>query len=165
MTRKLRFGIIGSGVIGRLHAEAITSLPDAQLIAVADVIPELAQKLAEAFHVTPYSDFREMLAREQLDVVDVCTPSGQHGEHACQVMRSGRNVIIEKPMEISHAAIAEMLRVQRETGMKLTVISQHRFDPATSQVHNLIKEQAFGRLVLILEQAPASRCMATRDQR
>jgi UDP-N-acetyl-2-amino-2-deoxyglucuronate dehydrogenase len=45
MTRKLRFGIIGCGVIGRLHAEAITSLPDAQLVAVADVIPELAQKL------------------------------------------------------------------------------------------------------------------------
>ena len=59
MTRKLRFGIIGCGVIGSLHAEAITSLPDAQLVAVADIIPELAQKLAEAFHVTPYSDFQE----------------------------------------------------------------------------------------------------------
>src|SRR5436189_4541569 len=90
MTEKLRFGIIGCGVIGRLHAEAITSLPDAQLVAVADSIPQLAQELAEAFHVTPYSDFQEMLAREQLDVVDVCTPSGQHGEQACQVMRSER---------------------------------------------------------------------------
>src|SRR5213080_832831 len=100
MTRKLQFGIIGCGVIGRLHAEAITSLPDAQLVAVADIIPELAQKLAEAFHVTPYSDFQQMLAREQLDVVDVCTPSGQHGKDACQVMRAGAHVIVEKPMEI-----------------------------------------------------------------
>jgi UDP-N-acetyl-2-amino-2-deoxyglucuronate dehydrogenase len=148
MTKKLRFGIIGCGVIGRLHAEAITSLPDAQLVAVADIIPGLAQKLADTFHVTPYSDIQEMLAREQLDVVDVCTPSGQHGEHACQVMRSGRNVIVEKPMEISRAAIEEMLRVQQETGVKLTVISQHRFDPDTGQVRDLIKERAFGRLVL-----------------
>src|SRR5205823_14051994 len=127
MTKKLRFGIIGCGVIGSLHAEAITSLPDAQLVAVADLIPELAQKLAEAFHVTPYSDFQEMLAREQLDVVDICTPSGQHGEHACQVMRSRRHVIVEKPMEISRRAIEEMLRVQQETGVKMAVISQHRF--------------------------------------
>lgn len=148
MRRNLQFGIIGCGVIGRLHAEAITSLPDAQLVAVADIIPELAQKLAEAFHVTPYSDFQQMLAREQLDVVDVCTPSGMHGKDACQVMRAGAHVIIEKPMEISRAAIEEMLRVQQETGVKLAVISQHRFDPDTGQVHDLIEQQAFGRLVL-----------------
>jgi len=148
MTRKLQFGIIGCGVIGRIHAEAITSLPDAQLGAVADSIPERAQKLAEAFHVTPYSDFQEMLADEQLDVVDICTPSGQHGEEACEVMRSGRHVIIEKPMDIRRAAIEEMLRAQREAGVKLAVISQHRFDPVTRQVHELVEEQAFGRLVL-----------------
>jgi UDP-N-acetyl-2-amino-2-deoxyglucuronate dehydrogenase len=148
MTSKLRFGIIGCGVIGHIHAEAMSTLPDAQLVAVADIIPERAQKLAEEFHVTPYSDAQEMLAREQLDVVDVCTPSGMHGEHARQVMRSGRNVIVEKPMEITHLAIEEMLRVQQETGVKMAVISQHRFDPDTGQVYNLIKEQALGRLVL-----------------
>jgi UDP-N-acetyl-2-amino-2-deoxyglucuronate dehydrogenase len=148
MTKKLRFGIIGCGVIGHIHAEAITSLPDAQLVAVADVIPERAQELAEEFHVTPYADVQEMLAHEELDVVDIGTPSGQHGEQASQVMRSGRHVIVEKPMEIRRAAIEEMLRVQQETGMKLAVISQHRFDPVTSQVHDLVEEQAFGRLVL-----------------
>ncbi|HEX6557590.1 MAG TPA: Gfo/Idh/MocA family oxidoreductase [Ktedonobacteraceae bacterium] len=148
MTEKLRFGIIGCGVIGRLHAEAITSLPDAQLVAVADIIPKRAQELAEKYHVKPYSDFHEMLAREQLDVVDICTPSGQHGEEAIQVMRSGRHVIVEKPMDISNRAIEEMLRVQQESGVKLAVISQHRFDPVTREVHDMVEEQAFGRLVL-----------------
>ncbi len=148
MTRKLRFGIIGCGVIGPFHALAITSLPDAELVAVADIILERAQELAETFQVTPYSDFQEMLSREQLDVIDICTLSGLHGEHACQAMRSRRHVIVEKPMEISRAAIAEMLRVQQETGVKLAVISQHRFDPAARQVHDLVEEQAFGRLVL-----------------
>jgi predicted dehydrogenase len=148
MTRKLRFGIIGCGVIGHIHAEAIATLPDAQLVAVADVVPALAQKLAEEFHVTHYSDVGQMLAREHLDVVDVCTPSGQHGEQACQVMRAGVNVIVEKPMEITHLAIEQMLRVQQETGVKMAVISQHRFDPDTVKVHDLVEEQAFGRLVL-----------------
>jgi UDP-N-acetyl-2-amino-2-deoxyglucuronate dehydrogenase len=154
MTERLRFALIGCGVIGPLHAEAISSLPDALLVAVADIIFERAQKLAEKYGATPYQDYREMLARERLDVVNICTPSGLHGEHACAVMRSGRHVIVEKPMEIRREALDEMLRVQQETGVKLAVISQHRFDPASHQVHDLVEEGAFGRLVLGNVQVP-----------
>src|SRR6266496_5891684 len=148
MTSKLRFGIIGCGVIGHIHAKAIATLPDAQLVAVVDTVLKPAQELMEEFHVTHYENLQEMLAREHLDIIDICTPSGQHGEHACQVMRSGVNVIVEKPLEITREAIDEMLRVQQETGVKLAVISQHRFDPSSRQVHDLVEEQAFGRLVL-----------------
>lgn len=148
MADKMRFGIIGCGVIGPTHAEAIASLPDAELIAVADVEPEKAQKLGEQFSARAYTSAQEMLEKEQLDVVEICTPSGMHGEHACMVMRAGCHVIVEKPMEISHAQIEEMLRVQKETGRKLAVISQHRFDAATQQVQKLLEQKAFGRLVL-----------------
>jgi len=148
MTAKLRFGIIGGGVIGPTHAQAIGRLPDAELVAVADVVPEKARELAEKFSVTPYQDSSEMLAKEHLDIVNVCTPSGLHGEYAIQAMRAGCHVMVEKPMEITLAKIDEMLRVQQETGRKLAVISQHRFDPAAQQVHNLLEEQAFGKLVL-----------------
>src|SRR5437588_4141854 len=89
-----------------------------------------------------------MLKHERLDVVIICTPSGMHGEHACAVMRAGRHVIVENPMEITRAAMDEMLRVQQETGVKLAVISQHRFDAASRQVRQLVDERAFGRLVL-----------------
>jgi UDP-N-acetyl-2-amino-2-deoxyglucuronate dehydrogenase len=148
MTERLRFGIVGCGVIGPVHAEAIAGLPGAELVAVSDILPERAQQLASKYWVTPYTDLQDMLAHERLDIVIICTPSGLHGEHACQIMRSGRHVIVEKPMEISRAAIEEMLRVQQETGVKLAVISQHRFDPASQQVHALLEEKAFGRLVL-----------------
>ncbi len=144
----LRFGIIGCGVIGPTHAEALGSLPDAELVAVADIVPEKAQKLAQKYSVKAYTDFQEMLTQERLDVVDVCTPSGMHGEHACQVMRAGSHVIVEKPMEITHERIAEILQVQQETGRKLAVISQHRFDEASKQVHELVEQQKLGRLVL-----------------
>jgi len=85
----------------------LLSLPEGWQV----LVPWIEQ-LMEEFQVTPYADFQEMLAREQLDVVDICTPSGLHGDHASQAMRSRRHVIVEKPMEISRAAIAEMLRVQ-----------------------------------------------------
>src|SRR5713226_8536011 len=148
MTEKFRFGIVGCGVIGPVHAEAIASLPDAQLVSVVDLNPEKAQKLASQYGATPYTHLQQMLDHERVDVVVICTPSGLHGELACQVMRSGRHVIVEKPMEISREAIDEMLQVQQETEVKLAVISQHRFDPASQQVHDLLEEQAFGRLVL-----------------
>jgi UDP-N-acetyl-2-amino-2-deoxyglucuronate dehydrogenase len=148
MVEPLRFGIAGCGVIGPVHAEAIASLPDAQLVAVADIVPERAQKLAGQYGATPYTSLDTMLARERLDVVIICTPSGTHGELACRVMRSGRHVIVEKPMEVRRDAIQEMLRVQQESGVKLAVISQHRFDPASQHVRRLLDEQALGRLVL-----------------
>src|SRR6266496_2161842 len=165
MTSKLRFGIIGCGVIGHIHAKAIATLPDAQLVAVVDTVLKPAQKLMEEFHVKHYGNLQEMLAREHLDIVDICTPSGQHGEHACQVMRGGVNVIVEKPLEITRAAIAEMLRVQQETGVKLAVISQHRFDPDTIKVHDLVEAQAFGRLVLGNALVPWWRSQAYYDSR
>jgi UDP-N-acetyl-2-amino-2-deoxyglucuronate dehydrogenase len=148
MTEKLRFGLVGCGVISPLHAQAITSLPDAELSAAADIDPEKAQKLAVRYGARAYTNMDEMLTHEHLDVVVVCTPSGMHGEYACRAMRAGRHVIVEKPMEIHLETIDEMLRVQQETGVKLAVISQHRFDPAVQQVRSLVEENALGRLVL-----------------
>ena len=148
MPEKLRFSILGCGVIGPVHAEAIASLPDAELISVVDIHPEKAQKLAGQYGATPYTQLQHMLDKEPIDVVIICAPSGLHGELACQVMRSGRHVIVEKPMEITREAIDEMLQVQQATGVKLAVISQHRFDKASLQVHNLVEEKAFGRLAL-----------------
>ena len=87
MTEPLRFGIVGCGVIGPVHAEAIESLPDAKLAAVADLVPERAQQLAARYGATPYSDLMTMLELERLDVVIICVPSGMHGELACEVMR------------------------------------------------------------------------------
>jgi UDP-N-acetyl-2-amino-2-deoxyglucuronate dehydrogenase len=145
---KLRFGLVGCGVIGPLHAEAITSLPDAQLAAVTDIVAERAEKLASQYGARAYTDMNVMLAREKLDVVTICTPSGMHGEHACCAMCAGCHVIVEKPMEIRLDAIDKMLHVQKEQGVKLAVISQHRFDPSSQKLRALIDEGAFGRLVM-----------------
>ena len=147
MGKTLRFGIVGAGVIAPTHAKAISGLPDAELVAVADILPQKAEKLAAAYGCTAYADVQQMLAREKLDVVEICTPSGLHGAHACQAMRAGCHVVVEKPMEITLASMNEMLRVQEETGRKLAVISQHRFDTASQQLRALLDEQALGRLM------------------
>jgi predicted dehydrogenase len=104
-----------------------------------------------------------MLAREQPDVVCVCTPSGMHGAHAVLAMRAGAHVIVEKPMEITRPAMDQMLRVQEEMGVKMAVISQHRFDPASMQVHDLVTEGALGTLVMGVASIPWWRSQAYYD--
>lgn len=148
MAERFRFGIIGSGVIGPTHAAAIASLPDAVVAAVSDPIEERARKLADQYGVAAYDDPQAMLQRESLDVVCVCTPSGEHGAHAAMAMRAGCHVVVEKPLEITVERIDALLGVQRETGRKLAVISQHRFDPASVRVRGLVRDGALGRLVL-----------------
>lgn len=147
MKEQLRFGIVGCGVIGAAHAEAIESLPEAELVAVADVVPERAHALADQYGVRPHTSLGDMLDEEDLDVVDVCTASGLHGEHACAIMRSGRHVIVEKPIEVRLDAIDEMLRVQAEAQVQLAVIFQHRFDSSSRRLRGLLDEGALGRLV------------------
>jgi UDP-N-acetyl-2-amino-2-deoxyglucuronate dehydrogenase len=148
MVAPLRFGVLGCGVIGATHAAAIAGLPDARLAAVADVDPARAAGLAGQYGVAAYTDLAEMLDREPLDVVNICTPSGMHGAQAIQVMRAGRHVLVEKPMDIRREALDAMLAAQQVAGVRLAVISQHRFDPATLRVRDLIAAGAFGRLAL-----------------
>lgn len=148
MKERLRFGVVGCGVIGTTHAEAIAAVEDAELVAVCDEDRKRADDLAGKYGVSAYTYLDGMLAGERLDIVNVCTPSGLHAAAACAAMRSGRHVLVEKPIEITLDAIDDMLRVQEETGVKLGVIFQHRFDEASQRVHALVHDGAFGRLVL-----------------
>ena len=163
MKEPLRFAVVGCGVIGVTHAEAIVGLADAELTAVVDPIAERARSLGDRFAVRAYTDLGTMLDREPVEVVNICTPSGLHGEAACMAMRAGRHVIVEKPLEITLDAIDRVLHTQREAGVKLAVISQRRFDPASRQIRRLIDDGAFGRLVLGNAHVPWWRSQAYYD--
>jgi UDP-N-acetyl-2-amino-2-deoxyglucuronate dehydrogenase len=143
---KVRFGILGCGVIGPHHARAIAGLEDAELVAVADVVPELADKLAAEYGCSSHYGLGEMLSGAELDAVCVCTPSGMHAGDAIAALEAGKHVVIEKPVDIKLEAVDRLLGVQRATGGKVAVVSQHRFDAATLAVHRAISAQQFGRL-------------------
>src|SRR3954454_5789218 len=145
VTQPLRFALIGCGVIGPTHADAITSQPDARLVAVVDADRDRAAVMAARYDVSAYAGVDEMLGAAHPDVVSICTPSGLHTAQACQVMRAGCHALVEKPMALNRADLDEMLAVQRDSGVQLAVISQHRFDPASQRVHELIGAGRFGR--------------------
>ena len=143
---KVRFGILGCGVIGPHHARAIAGLEEAELVAVADVVPELADKLAGEYGCSSHYRLAEMLSEAELDAVCICTPSGMHAGDAIAVLEAGKHVVIEKPVDVALEAVDRLLGVQRETGGKVAVVSQHRFDAATLAVHRAIAREQFGRL-------------------
>ena len=142
------FAIVGCGVIAPMHAEAIKSLPNAELRAVVDVVPEQARKRAEEFGGTAYSDLAEALARPDIDVVCVCVPSGLHAEVGVQAAAAGKHVLVEKPIDITLAAADQLINACREHKVKLAVISQHRFGAGMQQVREALEGGRFGRLLV-----------------
>jgi len=143
---RLRFGILGCGVIGPHHARAIASLESAELVAVADVGFESAEEVAGEYGCSAYTSLGEMLSGVDLDAVCICTPSGMHADDAISALEAGKDVVIEKPVDVTLEAADRLIEAQRATGRTVTVVSQHRFDAATRAVYDAVTKGEFGRL-------------------
>lgn len=146
---KIRFGIIGCGVISPHHARAITAGEDSELVACCDIIAERAEKLAGEFGNTKvYLDYNELLADPNIDAVSVCTPSGLHGEVTIAAARAGKHVMCEKPVEIKLSTIDQMVAECRKANVKLGVIFQRRTSPLWHKIKTVMDEGKLGKLVL-----------------
>ncbi|HEX8342291.1 MAG TPA: Gfo/Idh/MocA family oxidoreductase [Tepidisphaeraceae bacterium] len=146
----IRFGIVGGGAIGPTHAGALKQIDDAQLVAVADLKPERVQAMAEKFGVSRvYSSGDELVADPDVDVVIFATPSGMHADQAVAAMRAGKHVIVEKPMDVTLEACDRMIAAEKQTGRKLAIISQHRWDHASIFVKDAVASGRLGRLMLV----------------
>lgn len=146
----LGFGIIGCGVIGPTHADAIlaNAAQGARLVAVYDEIPAAAQKMGERYQVSAFTNLEEFLAQPNLDVVNICVPSGLHAKLGVAAAKAGKHVMVEKPIDITLEAADNLIRACRENNVKLAVISQHRFSPAMRQLRAAIEANRLGEMVL-----------------
>jgi predicted dehydrogenase len=152
------FGIVGTGVIAAIHADAIallsktglsrTGLPDARLVAVTDVAAGAAEAFAAARGCPAEPDLGALLARHDVEVVCVCVPSGLHAAIGVQAAKAGKHLVVEKPIDVSLEAADGLIDAARTAGVALTVISQHRFDPGLVELRRLLDDGALGRLVL-----------------
>ncbi|GGJ03510.1 oxidoreductase [Alicyclobacillus cellulosilyticus] len=148
MAERIGFGIIGGGVISRTHADAILKTEGARLVAVADIVEAKGRAMAEVYGILWYRDYQEMLARPDIQVVTIATPSGLHAQMAIDAARAGKHVVVEKPLDVQLDKADAVIAACRRAGVKLAVISQHRFDAATQAVKRLLDAGRLGRLVL-----------------
>ena len=123
-------------------------LPNCQLAAVCDLESDKGRKALDVnrLSVPVYGDVREMLRKEKLDSVHVCTPSGDHKGPAIAAMESGMNVLVEKPMEIMPERIDEMIAAAKKHGVKLAGIFQNRWNDANRALRQAVRDGRFGKI-------------------
>ncbi len=148
MSKILRFGLIGCGRVAPRHAESIDELPDTTLVAVADIRASRAGHFARQYHAAAYTDYRRLLELRDIDVINICTPSGLHAQMAIEAMRAGKHVIVEKPMALSLADADAMRQTAEETGQKLCIVLQNRYNPPMLELRQVVDSGRLGRLLL-----------------
>lgn len=153
----LNVAVVGTGIIGRVHARVITAHPRLRLTALVDPVEGQRTRAADyveqqlgAERPPVYASLADALeGQEHIDIVVIGTPSGTHVALAKEAVRAGTHVIIEKPLDVSMRSarhLAEVAADARGRGLVVSVISQHRFDPANSAVARAITDGRFGRL-------------------
>ncbi|GAB7387958.1 Gfo/Idh/MocA family oxidoreductase [Bacillaceae bacterium] len=142
----IQFAIVGCGHIAKKHAEAIQKIDGARLAAVCDTIPERMDEYVTQYDAIPYQDLSELLSREDIDVVNICTPSGHHASIAVQAAKAKKHVIVEKPIALTLEDADEIIRVCRENQVKLSVVHPNRFRPAVRALRQAFDEGRFGKL-------------------
>ena len=146
-TAKVRFALIGAGVIGDIHAQALTQLDTAELVAIADPDESKASIMARKYGVEESTiDAENLLRRSDIDAVTICTPSGVHADLAVAALKAGKHVVVEKPIDVSLEAADRIVGAEKASGKTVAVISQHRFDKSTEKVVQAVREGNLGRI-------------------
>lgn len=127
----LRVAIIGTGNISPSHIKGYLKFPDrCKIVALVDIFPEKAEEKKRKFNLDDaqvYDDHKKILDRDDIDLIDVCTPPYVHAEIAINGLNAGKNVLVEKPMAASLEECDAMLAAQKRSGKLLTVVAQNRF--------------------------------------
>jgi len=141
----LSFGVAGLGRIGRLHAEIIRyKLGKARLVAVNDVVEELARSIGERFGVKWYTDYDKMLSDPEIDAVVIATPTFLHKNMIIRALESGKHVFVEKPMTVRVDEAKDVIAKVEKTGLKLQVGYMRRFDYAYRRAKETIDSDGIG---------------------
>ena len=112
--RTIGYGIIGCGMISEIHAKALAEIEGAKLIAGFDPVPGRAKAFGEKFGCLGYENFDEFLANEDIEAVTIATPSGLHLDGALGAIKAGKNVIVEKPIEITLERVDQIIKAAEE---------------------------------------------------
>lgn len=153
--RKIRIGIIGTGGIANAHINAYLTMPDVEIVAGCDLVPERAKKFMEKHGVkgakTNYKDHTEMLADKSLalDAVSVCTYNRQHAPCTIDALNAGLNVLLEKPLCVTMDEANAIKEAEKKSGKVLSIGFQPRFDPNMQMIKKIVQSGELGKVYYI----------------
>ncbi len=150
MKKIVKIGIIGCGGIANgKHMPSLSQIEGVEMVAFCDLIPERAETAKAQYGTSDakvYTDYKELLADPEIEVVHVLTPNRSHAELSIAAMQAGKHVMCEKPMAKSAEDAKRMLDTARETGKKLTIGYQHRQKPSARYAKEYIDSGATGEI-------------------
>jgi myo-inositol 2-dehydrogenase / D-chiro-inositol 1-dehydrogenase len=147
--RQISIGLLGTGRIGRMHAELLAHrIPGVELAVLQDVVPEPAEELGRRLHVEVARDADEVLHAD-LDAVAICTSTETHGDLIIRAARAGKNVFCEKPISLDLAETDRVIAAVDASGVALHVGFNRRFDPSHRAVRDLVASGDVGRPQLV----------------
>lgn len=158
--QKIRFAIVGSGHVGKRHAEMIRRNPEAELVAMCDVIDENEADI-KAFNV-PYFVGMEAMMKSNLDfdVVAICSPNGLHASQSLLAFEQKKHVVCEKPMGLSKAACEEVIFKSLQVSRHFFCVMQNRYSPPSVWIKELIESKKLGSVFMV-----QINCYWNRDDR
>ena len=123
----LKTAIVGCGKVGHIHAKALGRAPESRFVAACGRDLARTQKFAATYNVKAYCDVEEMIAREGVQALTICTPHPLHALHAVKALKAGVHVLVEKPLASSLADCDAILDAAKTSGAKVGMVSQRRF--------------------------------------
>ena len=140
----MRFGVIGAGRIGKIHAANIAARQDASVVMIADVDATAASSLAAATGARRGS-IEDILGWREIDAVAICAPTDMHADLIESAARAGKAIFCEKPIDLDAERVARCLEVVKSTGAALMVGFNRRFDPNFADLRQRIARRPYWR--------------------
>lgn len=147
MKSKIRLGIVGVGQIGKHHLDNYSKIPDAEMVAAADINESELKTVAERFKIPyTYANFRELLERDDIEAVDVCLHNNLHAPVTIAALQSGKQVYCEKPMAGAYIDAKAMFDTAQRCKKKLSIQLSTIFSKETKAAKRLIDEGRLGHI-------------------
>jgi len=158
--RKVKFAVVGFGHIGKRHAEMIVRNPEAELVAIVDVLPK--EKFKDAKMEVPfYASLEDLLSSPiDFDVVNIATPNGFHASHALQALDKFKHVVIEKPMALNRTDAEKVIYKALQAHKHVFAVMQNRYSPPSVWLKETIDSKLLGKLFMV-----QLNCFWNRDDR
>jgi UDP-N-acetylglucosamine 3-dehydrogenase len=145
--KKLGTAVVGAGFWGKNHARVYRELDSTELVAVCDVNRERAKAAADQFGVKAYTSSSRMLKNEEIEAVSVCTWSTKLAKEALKALKTGRHVLVEKPMATHTKQAEKLLDTAESNGLYLTVGFLMRFIPGLRHIREAVENKKLGEFV------------------
>lgn len=150
MSKVLKIGVVGGGhIVNHRHIPVFKKIKGVEVTAICDKVESAAQNTARQFGVKQYFTNLSDMLKQEIDVVDICTPPKTHFALATEAMEAGCNVLSEKPLALTVEDVDELTRVAKRKNVKLCVVHQNLFNPAVKKTRQLVQSGAVGKIISV----------------